>query len=63
MRALGDDTHEIARIVLAREMDSGVAGLFPEARTVLGVLLIVMAVSTAAALLARDARRRLVAAR
>ncbi len=64
VRGHGDDTHEIARILLAREMDSGLAGLFPEARTVLGVLLVLMAVSTAtAALLARSARRRLAAAR
>jgi predicted Ser/Thr protein kinase len=64
VRGHGDDQHEIARIVLAREMDSGLAGLFPDARTVLGALLVLAAVSTAAAaLMARSARRRLASAR
>ena len=55
---------EIARIVLARPIDAGLAGLFPRARLVLGVLTVLLLASTvAAALLARGARLRLAAPR
>jgi len=55
---------EIARIVLARPTDAGLAGLFPHARLVLGLLTILMLASTvSAALLARSARLRLAAPR
>lgn len=60
VRGHGDDQHEIARIVLAHEMKSGLGGLFPDARTVLRALLVLASISTAtAALMARGARRRL----
>ncbi len=55
---------EIARIVLARRIDAGLAGLFPYARLVLGLLTILMLASTvSAAVLARSARLRLAAPR
>jgi hypothetical protein len=55
---------EIARIVLARPMDAGLAGLFPRARLVLGLLTLLLLASTvSAALLARSARLRLAAPR
>jgi serine/threonine protein kinase len=55
---------EMARIVLARPIDAGLAGLFPRARLVLGVLTVLLLVSTvSAALLARGARLRLAAPR
>lgn len=55
---------EIARIVLARPIDAGLAGLFPRARLVLGLLTILLLASTvSAALLARSARLRLAAPR
>ncbi len=55
---------EIARIVLARPIDAGLAGLFPRARLVLGVLTVMLLASTvAAAILARSARLRLAAPR
>jgi serine/threonine protein kinase len=55
---------EIARIVLARPIDAGLAGLFPHARLVLGLLTVLMLASTvSAALLARSARLRLAAPR
>jgi serine/threonine protein kinase len=55
---------EIARIVLARPIDAGLAGLFPRARLVLGVLTVLLLASTvSAALLARSARLRLAAPR
>ena len=54
---------EIATIVLARPIDAGLAGLFPAARTVLGVLaLLLLATTLGIALWARSARLRLTAA-
>ena len=55
---------EMARIVLARPIDAGLAGLFPRARLVLGALTVLLLASTvSAALLARGARLRLAAPR
>jgi len=61
---LDEGQREIARIVLARPIDAGLAGLFPRARLVLGLLTVLLMASTvSAALLARNARRRLTAPR
>jgi serine/threonine protein kinase len=55
---------EIARIILARPMEVGLAGLFPGARLVLGLLTLVLLVSTVASgMMARTARLRLTAPR
>jgi serine/threonine protein kinase len=63
LRALGGE-REIATIVLARPIDTGLAGLFPAARLVLGILALALLASTlTAALWARGARLRLTAAR
>jgi serine/threonine protein kinase len=64
LSGLGARQKEIARIVLARPIDAGLAGLFPRARLVLGLLTILLLVSTvSAAVLARSARLRLAAPR
>ena len=61
---LDAEQKEMARIVLARPMDAGLAGLFPHARLVLGILTVLVLLSTVtAALLARGARLRLAAPR
>jgi serine/threonine protein kinase len=64
LRALGGGDIEIATLVLARPIDAGLAGLFPAARLVLGLLALVLLASTlSAALWARGARLRLTATR
>ncbi|HTE55551.1 MAG TPA: serine/threonine-protein kinase [Kofleriaceae bacterium] len=63
LRALRGE-REIATIVLARSIDAGLAGLFPAARVVLGLLALVLLASTlGASLWARSARLRLTSAR
>ena len=64
LRALGGGAREIATIVLARPIEAGLAGLFPGARALLGLLAVLLLASTlTAALWARSVHRRQIAAR